>query len=57
MQLIKVAIEWHSVTYTVPVGRGKKRTSRTIIDSACGRVTPGHLLAIMGPTGATNNQE
>ncbi|KAK9806141.1 hypothetical protein WJX72_003105 [[Myrmecia] bisecta] len=50
-KLVKVAIEWHDVTYTVPVGRRKQRKQRVIIDASSGRVTPGHLLAVMGPTG------
>ena len=51
MQAIKVALEWHDLTYTVRVGRGKKATNKTILDRVSGSVSPGHLLAIMGPTG------
>ncbi|KAK9828718.1 hypothetical protein WJX72_001697 [[Myrmecia] bisecta] len=50
-KLVKVAIEWQEVTYTVPVGKRKHRKQRVILDASSGRVTPGHLLAVMGPTG------
>lgn len=52
-----MALEWKHLTYTVPVGRGKKKTTKTILDRLSGVAPPGHLLAIMGPTGnvmATN---
>ncbi len=52
LQAVRVALEWRNLTYTVTVGRGKKATSKTILDRVSGVAPPGHLLAIMGPTGA-----
>lgn len=51
LQIIEVTIEWHNLTYSVPIGRGKKRTERTILDNLSAQVPPGRLVAIMGPTG------
>lgn len=48
-----MALEWRNLTYTVPVGRGKKKTTKTILDRLSGVAPPGHLLAIMGPTGVS----
>lgn len=33
------------------VGRGKKANHKTILQKVSGSVHPGHLLAVMGPTG------
>lgn len=37
----------------VQVGRGKKQAPKTILHSLSGAVHPGHLLAVMGPTGVS----
>ena len=47
-----MALEWRNLTYTVPVGKGKKKGTKMILDRLTGVAPPGHLLAIMGPTGA-----
>ncbi len=51
-QAVTVALEWRNLTYTVPVGKGKKKSTKMILDRLTGVAPPGHLLAIMGPTGA-----
>lgn len=51
MQLLKVHVEWRDLTYTVPVGRRKNRTNRTILSNLSASVPAGRLLAVMGPTG------
>jgi len=50
-QVIHVTLQWDQLTYTVPVGRRKKRRTKTILDCVSGHVLPGRLLAVMGPTG------
>jgi hypothetical protein len=50
-RVIQVTIQWQELTYTVPVGRGKKRSTKTVLDAMSGHVEPGRLLAVMGPTG------
>lgn len=50
-RVIQVTIQWRALSYTVPVGRGKKRTTKTVLDAMNGHVEPGRLLAVMGPTG------
>ena len=55
-QAVTVALEWRNLTYTVRVGRGKKATSKTILDRLSGVAPPSHLLAIMGPTGEIGHQ-
>ena len=49
--VMKITIEWKDLTYLVNVGRGKKKSAKTILDSLSGQVPPGRLLAVMGPTG------
>ncbi|KAL4433910.1 hypothetical protein ABPG75_000351 [Micractinium tetrahymenae] len=46
-----VTLEWRGLTYTVPVGFGKRRRARTVLLEASGSVRPGHLLAVLGGTG------
>ena len=55
-QAVTVALEWRNLTYTVPVGKGKKKRTKKILDRLTGVAPPGHLLAIMGPTGAPSNR-
>ena len=58
------AVEWSDVTYVVPRGNsgktwlrpGKSRNlddAKVILDGISGRVEPGQLLAILGPSGAS----
>jgi hypothetical protein len=49
-----VTLEWIDLTYTVVVGKGKAAKLKTILYSVSGRVRPGSLLAVMGPTGASS---
>ena len=44
-------LEWEGLSYTVPVGRGRGRAVKTVLDSISGSAAPGQLLAVMGPTG------
>ena len=46
-----MTLEWIDLTYTVRVGKGKAATLKTILYGVSGRVRPGSLLAVMGPTG------
>ncbi|KAI0255316.1 hypothetical protein BJV78DRAFT_1119618 [Lactifluus subvellereus] len=56
------AVEWSDVTYAVPRAHGKgwlrpkqskaPRDDKTILDGISGRVEPGQLLGILGPSGA-----
>ena len=50
-QVAAVTLEWIELTYTVRVGKGKAATLKTILYGVSGRVRPGSLLAVMGPTG------
>lgn len=50
-RVIHVTLQWERLTYSVTVGRGKKRTVKTILDGISGHLEPGRLLAVMGPTG------
>ena len=47
-----MTLEWINLTYTVRVGKGKAASLKTILYAVSGRVRPGSLLAVMGPTGA-----
>ena len=51
-QVIGVTLQWQGLVYTVPVGRRKKRTIKTVLGGVSGHALPGQLLAVMGPTGA-----
>ena len=51
-QVIGVTLQWQNLVYTVPVGRRKKRTIKTVLGGVSGHALPGQLLAVMGPTGA-----
>ena len=51
MQVILITLEWRELTYKVVVGKRKQRTYKTILDGLSGAVSPGRLLAVMGPTG------
>jgi len=51
-KIIQITIEWKNLTYIVPVGKGKKMTSKTILEDLNGQVPAGRLLAVMGPTGS-----
>lgn len=50
--VIGVTLQWRDLTYVVQAGRGRKRKAKTVLQGISGHVTPGHLLAVMGPTGA-----
>lgn len=50
--VIGVTLQWRELTYVVQTGRGRKRKPKTVLQGISGHVTPGHLLAVMGPTGA-----
>ncbi|KAL4452063.1 hypothetical protein ABPG75_007725 [Micractinium tetrahymenae] len=51
-KVIHVTLQWEGLSYSVPVGRRRKRTQKTILQGVSGHVLPGHLLAVMGPTGS-----
>lgn len=50
-RVIRVALEWRDLTYSIPVGRKKSRSIKTILSRLSSHVPPGRLVAIMGPTG------
>lgn len=47
-RVIRVALEWRNLSYSIPVGRGKKASRKTILSSLSSHVPPGRLVAIMG---------
>ena len=51
-QLQRARLEWTNLTYTIPVGRGKSRTTKTILYNLSASVAPGRLVIAMGPTGS-----
>ncbi|EFN55091.1 hypothetical protein CHLNCDRAFT_134989 [Chlorella variabilis] len=51
-RVIHVTLQWESLTYTVLVGRRKKRATKTVLDGVSGHLAPGRLLAVMGLTGS-----
>ena len=50
-RIMRLSIEWKNLTYTVPIGKKKKRKTKVILDQVSARVPPGRLVAVMGPTG------
>jgi len=56
------AVEWSDVTYHIPQAKGGKIWPRSrvhddakvILEGISGRVEPGQLLAILGPSGASS---
>ncbi len=46
-----VSLEWSELTYKVPVGKGKKRSIKVILNELSGALPPGRLLAVMGEEG------
>lgn len=51
-QVQGVALHWRHLTYTVTVGFGKRRRTKTVLLSANGWAQPGRLLAVLGGTGS-----
>ncbi|KAL4437525.1 hypothetical protein ABPG77_003506 [Micractinium sp. CCAP 211/92] len=51
-KVIHVTLQWEALTYSVSVGRRRRRVQKTILQGVSGHVLPGHLLAVMGPTGS-----
>lgn len=51
-KVIHVTLQWDSLTYTVPVGKRRKRVQKVVLETISGHVAPGQLLAVMGPTGS-----
>ena len=47
-RVIRVALEWRHLVYSIPVGRGKQATRKTILSDLSSHVPPGRLVAIMG---------
>lgn len=48
VQSIRVTLEWRDLRYTVPVGRRRQRSSKTILEGLSAVLLPGRLLAVMG---------
>ncbi len=53
-QVIRVMLEWRALNYTVVLGRGKKKHSKTILSDISASMEPGRLLAVMGVYGASD---
>lgn len=51
-RVIPITLQWTDLNYSVVVGKRRARKPKTILSSISGHVKPGHLLAVMGPTGA-----
>ena len=47
-----ISIAWRNVSYTVAVGKKKKRTTKKVLDGMTGAAMPRHFIALMGPTGS-----
>jgi ABC-type multidrug transport system fused ATPase/permease subunit len=46
-----MSLEWKDVSYSVLVGQGRNSQKKHILHQLSGKAEPGHLVAIMGPTG------
>ena len=46
-----MSVEWKDISYYVTVGHGQNTRRKQILHSLSGKAEPGHLVAIMGPTG------
>ena len=46
-----MSVEWKDISYHVLVGKGKGTHKKQILHNLSGKADPGHLVAIMGPTG------
>ena len=51
-RVIGITLQWERLNYSVTVGRRRQRKQKPILQGISGHVESGHLLAIMGPTGA-----
>lgn len=49
----RLELQWRDLVYTVPVsqGRFKPPMEKHVLKNVFGNVKPGHLMAVMGPTG------
>lgn len=47
-----IDFSFHNISFVVQVKDGKETKTKKILDSVTGRVKSGHILAIMGPSGA-----
>jgi hypothetical protein len=52
-----MSLEWKDLSYTVLAGQGRKLQKKQILHELSGRAEPGHLVAIMGPTGRSSSQD
>lgn len=48
----KIDLTFENVRYTVPVGKGKSKSTKVILDGLHGSASSGTMTAIMGPTGS-----
>ena len=46
-----MSLEWKGISYSVLVRHGRKLQKKQILHDLSGKAEPGHLVAIMGPTG------
>jgi hypothetical protein len=46
-----MSLEWKGISYSVLVGQGRNLQKKQILHELSGKAEPGHLVAIMGPTG------
>src|SRR5690606_2419862 len=45
-------LEWNNIRLTVPVGRGKNKQERVLLQGVTGYAHRGEMTAILGPSGA-----
>ncbi|KAJ3334378.1 ATP-binding cassette sub- G member 2 [Blyttiomyces sp. JEL0837] len=46
------SLEWKNISYEIPVGRGKNKTTRQLLKNISGQVVAGEMVAILGSSGA-----
>ena len=45
-------MSWENLCYSVDINKGRKKTTKQLLNNVSGFVRPGMLMALMGPSGA-----
>lgn len=51
MRIQPMALQWRALSYSVTAGWWRWQRQKTVLAGISGHASPGHLLAVMGPTG------